>query len=224
MEKYLKVDREGMSLIEKCLLKRYYPEEVSNYQANMMLHALGADNKEYRIYKGNKIYHSYRNYYDAGGDDIEVWNDIVTKRYADHKGHFYHVTVRGIRVLEYLTRCRIWDDYQNVADCWYAVMVELMKDNVFCGYGCWLPSSSNDLSLRLAIPQKLVLETLHHLEKIGLAMKGYYGDIDDEGFPHCKHGWFLTKKACEVYKEKYEELKKAEEKKINDSLRGESDE
>lgn len=220
MEKYLKVDREGMSLIEEVLLQQHYPEEVNDYQADMMLHALGADNRPYRAYKGRKYYHSYRNYYDAGGDDMDVWKDLVNKGYADHKGHFFHVSVRGIRVLEYLTRCRIWDDYQNVADCWYAVMVELMKDAVFCGYGCWLPSSSNDLSIRLAIPQKLVLETLHHLEKIGLAMKGYYGDIDDEGLPHCKHGWFLTKKAQEVYKETYEELKKAEMKKINDSLRG----
>lgn len=213
--KQLMINRDGMTTIDKVLMARHYPEKVSDHQADMMLHALGCDNRPYRTYKGMKSYHAYRNYYDAGGNDAELWDDLVIKGYAT-KRVTYHVTVKGIRVLEYLTQCRIWDNYLNEADCHFTILVELMKDSVYCGYGCWLPTSSRDLSLRLAIPQKLVLKTLHHLETEGLAMKGNYGGQDDDGYVHCKHGWYLTKYAQEKYAEKYAELKKEEYERMAD--------
>lgn len=216
--KLLKVNREGMSTIDKLLLHRSYEEEITDYQAEMMLHALGADNKAYRTYEKSKYYHAYRNYYDAGGEDVSEWNDLVKKGYAE-KHSFYHVTVNGIRVLEFLTQCRIWNNYHCVAECRYSVLVEMMKDSVFCGYECWLPTSSQELSLRLAIPKKLILETLRKLSDEGLVIKGHYGDMDTDGIIYCKHGWFLTEYAQEKYREKYEELKKAEYKKINDMLK-----
>jgi len=220
LSKLLKIDREAMSTIEKCLLARNYPEEISDRQAEMMLHALGADDQPYRTRNSLRYYHACRNHYDAGGSDVAAWDDLVGKGYAE-KRRFYHVTVRGIRVLEFLTRCRIWDDRHNTADCRNAVLVELMKDAVSCGYGCWLPTSSREISLRLAIPQNLALDTLKRLADEGLAIKDYYGEMDDEGYVHCKHGWSLTLAAQEKYPEKFEELKQAEYRKINDSLKEE---
>lgn len=215
MGNWLRVNRDGMSLIEKCLLEGNYPEEVSDYKAEMMLHALGSDNRPYTTYKGQKTFHAYRNYYDAGGHDAEEWNDLVSKGYATKKANgMYHVTVKGIRVLEFLTQCRIWDNYLCVADCWNAVLIEMMKDDVFCGYGCWLPTTSRELSFRLAIPQKLVLKTLRSLEYGGYVMKGHFGGQDEDGYVHCKHGWYLTKHAQEQFAEKYEEIKKDEYKRM----------
>lgn len=218
MKRILKIDRDGMPLVNKVLFHRYFTEEVTDNQAEMMLHALGADNKSYRTHDKWKYYHAYRNYYDAGGADEELWNDLVAKGYAKKHGT-YHVTVNGIHLLEYLTQCRIWGNYQNTADCRYAVLVALMEDDVFCGYECWLPTSSVDLSRRLAIPKELVLKTLKELASDGLVEKGYYGDMDEDGCVHCKHGWYLTELARQKYSEKYEELQKAEYKKISDSLK-----
>lgn len=218
MANLLKINRDGLSTIEKVLLKKHYPEEISDYQADMMLHALGADYKPYRTRSGSRYFHAFRNHYDAGGRDIEAWEDLKAKGYAE-KQSVYHVTVKGIRVLEYLTQCRIWDDCDCVADCRYPVLIELMKDSVSCGYGCWLPTSSNDLSLRLAIPRKLILETLRELAEDGLVRRDHYGDMDEDGCVHCKHGWTLTLHAQEKYAEKYEELKQDEYKRIDDSLR-----
>ena len=218
MKKTLTIDREGMSLVDKILINRYFPEEVTDEQAAMMLHAIGADHKEFRTYNKKRYYHAYRNHYDAGGNDIKQWDDLVAKGYAElHR--MYNVSVKGIHLLEYLTQCRIWGDYQNTADCRYDVMVALMQDDVYCGYGCWMPSSSKDLSLRLAIPRKLVLDTLNELAEEGLCVKGYYGEMDEDGCVQCKHGWYLTEQARQQYAEKYEELKQEEYKKINDSLR-----
>lgn len=218
MKNILTIDREGMPLVDKILFGRYFPEEVTDNQAEMMLHALGADNRTYRTYDKRKYYHAYRNYFDAGGTDVEQWDDLVAKGYAEVRG-FYHVSVRGIHLLEYLTQCRIWDDYDNVADCRYVVLKALMQDDVFCGYECWLPSSSQDLSLRLAIPRKLVLKTLKKLAEEGLCKKGYYGEMDEDGCVHCKHGWYLTELARKQYSKEYEDLKQAEYKRINDSLK-----
>lgn len=73
--------------------------------------------------------------------------------------------------------------------------------------------------MRLAIPRPLILETLKELAADDLVRKDYYGDMDDEGYVHCKHGWTLTKAAKGKYHEKYEELQQAEYQKIEDSLR-----
>ena len=40
----LKVDRDRLSTVQKILLNRHFPQDVSDRQAEMMLHALGADN------------------------------------------------------------------------------------------------------------------------------------------------------------------------------------
>lgn len=214
----LKIDREGMPLVDKVRFHKYFPAEISDIQADMMLHALGADYRPYRTHGKSRYYHAYRNHYDAGGEDIELWEDLVAKGYAV-KRTFYHVSVKGIHVLEYLTQCRIWDAYKNAADCRYAVLTEMMKADVYCGFGCWLPTSSQELSDRLAIRRRLILETLKELAEDGLVRKGYYGDVDEEGYIDCRHGWYLTKLAREKYAEKYEELQKAEYKRIDDSLK-----
>ena len=218
MSKLLKIDRKGMPLADKVLFNKYYPEEISDDQADMMLHALGADYRSFRKYRERRYYHAYRNFYDAGGRDVTAWDDLVANGYARKHG-VYHVTVKGIHALEYLTQCRIWGNYQCPADCRYVVLVELMRDSVSCGNGCWLPTSSNELSMRLAIPRSLILETLKELTADDLVRKDYYGEMDDEGYVHCKHGWTLTKAAKEKYHEKYEELQQAEYQKIEDSLR-----
>ena len=218
MSKLLKIDRKGMPLADKVLFNKYFPEEISDDQADMMLHALGADYRSFRKYRERRYYHAYRNFYDAGGRDVTAWDDLVANGYARKHG-VYHVTVKGIHALEYLTQCRIWGNYQCPADCRYVVLVELMRDSVSCGYGCWLPTSSNELSMRLAMPRSLILETLKELTADDLVRKDYYGEMDDEGYVHCKHGWTLTKAAKEKYHEKYEELQQAEYQKIEESLR-----
>lgn len=217
MSNYLKVDRDAMTLIEKCIFSRNYPEPISDRQADMMLHALGADHRLPKTYRGAKTYHSYRNYFDAGGLDADDWDDLVSKGYARKTG-VYHVSVRGIRALEFLTHCRIWDDYENTADCRGVVLDELMKDNVFCGYGCWLPTSSSDLSLRLAIPRPLVLDTLRELERDGLVKRDYYGEKTDEGYVRCKHGWIITVSAQEKYAERLEKFRMEEYRRLDEMV------
>lgn len=217
MRKLLKVDRNGMSLAEKVLFARYFPDEINDKQADMMLHALGADYRPYRTYKGNRIYHAYRNFYDAGGSNVAEWDDLVSKGYAE-KQWTYHVTVKGIHALEYLVQSRIWGNYSGVMDCRRAVLIEMMKAAVDCSYGCWFPTSSKTLSLRTAIPRKLILETLGSLAEEGLVMKDHYGEMDEDGGIHCYHGWILTQHAKEKYAEKYEELERAEAERINISI------
>lgn len=50
---------------------------------------------------------------------------------------------------------------------------------------------------------------LKELEAMGYVMKDYEGGIDEEGYPHCYHGWNLTVKALET------EIGKEEEKNAN---------
>ncbi len=213
---FLKINREGME--EQIKKFSDYPE-VSYYQAEMMLHALGADHKAFRKGKNGKTFHAFRNRYVPGGKDIALWDDLTAKEMAEKRESVYVVSVTGIRALEFLTQCRIWDDYHCATDCRSAVLHYVMERDVYCGYGCWLPVSISDISLSLAMPRKLVTETIHVLWEEGYVKKGSYGGCTDEGFPYCYHGWYLTDKAREEYSEKYEALQKAEYKRIDDSMR-----
>ena len=181
-----------------------------------MLHAIGADYKKARKYRDHRYYHAYRNYYDAGGHDKELWEDLTGIGAATWSGVFYKVSRMGLRVLESITGCTIYDNRQNVADCRQAALEWFMRQETAVYYGCWFPNSTKMLAHALVIPVPLARKTIHALEEEGLLRKGHYGDIDDEGFPHCVHGYYLTKKAKEL--PRYKEIKEEEERKLDEEL------
>lgn len=47
-----------------------------------------------------------------------------------------------------------------------------------------------------------IRKLIKELEADGLVRRTYDGGIDEEGYPHCYHGWHITKKATdsELYK------------------------
>ena len=191
----------------------YRRESITDTQADMMLHAIGADNRKERMYLGRKIYHAYRNYYDAGGED-----DLTEKGYATKVNGCYHLTPEGLQLLELLTDATIYNDYSNVADCREDLLTAFMKADVYCGYGCWFPASVKGIARSLNMPLALARETARELAEEGLLKKGHCGGIDDEGYPYCVHGYYLTQKAREC--DKWEKLKKAEYEYIEDEIFG----
>lgn len=192
-------------------------DPVTEYQAEMMLHAIGADHKKERTYLKRKYYHAYRNYYDAGGSDAGQWEDLVEKGYAE-KRRLYHVTTDGLRLLELLTGAVIYDNYACVADCKTPMLTAFMKADVYCGWGCWFPTSAKTIAEYLKIPLTLARKTARKLEEEGLIEKGHFGELTDEGFPYCRHGYFLTEKARQS--KRWEALHQIEIDYINTSLRG----
>lgn len=216
--KLLEINREALTKEEAEVFKESYPP-VTDHQAEMMLHALGADNRSYHTYKGSRVYRAYRNGYDAGGKDVAAWDDLVTKKFA-RKGRFcYNVTVEGIHMLEFIVQCRIWNDYVGVTDCKRDVLHAMMERDVFCGYECWLPTTAVQLSEDLAICPSLIRDTLKALAEEGLVAKGSYGGVTDEGYPYCHHGWYLTEKAKELNAEEYKKLQNEEYERLNNMLK-----
>lgn len=207
----LQIERD-LPIYRQAIISRHEP--ITDKQAELMLHAIGADNKKSRHYMGRKIYKAYRNYYDAGGSDIELWDDLVSKGYAD-KSRFYHVTHYGLEILGLITNSTIYGNYHNVADCRKDVLEQFMRVDAYHGYGCWFPTSAKAISKVLHIPLQLARETARSLADEGLIKKGHCGGMDCDGEIHCIHGYFLTDKAREKYSERYEELKKAEYAYIN---------
>ena len=211
----LEINREALTEAEREVLEDY--PKITDRQAEMMLHALGADYKEETKRKTGKYYHAYRNYYDAGGTDADGWNDLKEKGYADGHENYYRVTVSGIRILEFLTHSRIYNNYRNYADSKRPAIDFIIRQDVTPCWGCWLPVSTKRLALGLAIPEKLARETMHRLEEEGLIHKGHYGEITDEGFPRCYHGYYPTKKLKET--ERYKKIEKEVEDEVNERNR-----
>jgi hypothetical protein len=174
--------------------------ECTDHQVEMMIHAIGADNKSPRAYNGRQIYHAYRNYYDAGGNEVQEWEDLVQKRYAT-KNTFFHVSPDGLTLLELLTgRSTIYDNYKNYADCRTVVLTQFLGADVYCGYGCWYPTSAATVAKALHIPVSLVRETCRKLVEEGYLVKGHEGGMDEDGIVHCYHGYYITEKARELDK------------------------
>lgn len=221
MSKYLELKREkDLDLVRRMYI-HHHGGSVSNIQLEQMLHAIGADNKKARSYLGKLTYHAYRNYYDAGGADIELWDDLVSRDYADHHGHFYHVSVGGLRLLEIMTGATIYGNYHTVGDCKVKMLKTIMEHECACTSGSWVPVSAKSLARQLKLPVELARKTAKFLTENGFIVKDHYGGMDEDGQVFCYHGYCLTDKAREL--EVYEEIQKAEYSYINRMLKGEFD-
>ena len=191
---------------------------VNPKQRKMMLHAIGWDNASQYTRNGTRYFKPYRNYYDAGGNDVADWDYLVQNKLAE-KGTSYHVTALGLVVLSDIMETYIYSDNARcVADAKEVVVDILIADACVCGYGCWIPSGAEHIAKLGRLPKTLTLKTLHYLADKGIVAKTYYGDIDDDGYPHCYHGWILTAKGREVYKERYDKAWKEECEYINNIL------
>lgn len=211
-------------------------KELTEAEIDRMKHCVGYNRTgNYRgcYHRGGvRYFKPYRNYYYAGGKDIPIWEKIEEKGFAesakkDKTGcQYFWLNHSGLNILSAALETYIYSENArgNEIDASSDIIEILLADHVFCGYGCWLPSGSRSISLRSRIPRKLTLSTLRYLQdKCGYVRHVYEGGCDDEGFPHCTHGWVLTKKWIDENKERYDKAQKEEYKRIDASLK-ESDE
>lgn len=187
---YLRIkNRDELDDISLIFLERI--PECSTKQERMMLHAIGADHRPLRRTSyGQNVYFAYRNYYDAGGTDIEQWDDLVEKGYAANKG-VYKVTTDGLRYLEIVTGGSIiYDDYSNYADCRNVILDEYIINEK---YG-QLPMSAVAVAKKKHIPIGLARQACRNLANEGYlkanrakgqSVFGDYGyDLTEKGKMH----------------------------------------
>ena len=206
---------------------------LSEKEIEKMEHCIGL-NKGYRkdkIYHRNGMayYKPYRNHFSPGGDDIPIWEHLRELEFADcgkpwgmdKRLKTYWLTLQGLSILSVIERVYIYNDAAsgNEIDCQHDVLDCLLDHAVYCGYGCWIPPGAKEIARGCRLPYKLTLETLHYLQdKCGYVEKTYEGGCDDEGFPHCNHGWSLTLKWIDENREKYEARQKEEYARIDAML------
>lgn len=184
---YLRIkNRDELDDISLIFLERI--PECSTIQERMMLHAIGADHRPLRRTSyGQNVYIAYRNYYDAGGTDIEQWDDLVAKGYATNR-RFYKVTNDGLRYLEIMTGGSIiYDAYSNYTDCRNVILDEYIINDK---YG-QLPMSPITVAKKKHIMIGLAKRACRNLENEGYLKanrakgQSVFGD----------YGYVLTEKA-----------------------------
>lgn len=72
------------------------------FEIDNMCHALGFDPNKIR--KGQRVFEYYRNYFCAGGEDKETWEELVKWGYAGKASNaivdsYYYVTQAGLYFL-----------------------------------------------------------------------------------------------------------------------------
>lgn len=79
-------------------------------------HCIGLDRKKPYKRHGRYFYRPYRNYYDAGGKDVEIWDTMVSEGYAEagrknrYGGRMYWLTRQGLDWLGEKLGIQIWDE------------------------------------------------------------------------------------------------------------------
>lgn len=79
-------------------------------------HCIGLDHKKPCKWHGRYFYRPYRNYYDAGGKDVEIWDTMVSAGYAKtgrkdrYGGRMYWLTREGLDWLGEKLGIQIWDE------------------------------------------------------------------------------------------------------------------
>lgn len=81
-------------------------------------HCVGLDRKNPYTRHGKKWYKPYRNYYDAGGRDIDIWTELWELGYAEkgkknrHGGCMFWFTRKGLDWLGSKLGIYIYDEEQ----------------------------------------------------------------------------------------------------------------
>lgn len=199
---------------------------LSDVEIEKMEHCIGwHKGKGAYTRNGIKYYQPHRNHFMPGGSDIPIWEGLKQKGYAEcgaptkQGSRFYWLTKQGLNILSAIEKVFIYSDNANgnEIDAQHDVLEVLLDDAVFCGYGCWLPTSAKAIALRARLPLKLTRDTLKYLQdRCGYVKHVYEGGCDDEGFPHCTHGWVLTKKWTDEHKERYEARQQEEYKRMDE--------
>ena len=184
-----------------------------------MEHCVGYDPRDVYWRRNKKYFKPYRNHYAPGPKDLPTWEKLKEQGYAESnesKTQFW-LTVSGLAILSAAEKVYIYNDAAkgNEVDAAPDVLQVLLNHSVFCGYGCWIPPSAKSIASAARLPLKLTRETLKYLQdETGEVMHVYEGGIDDEGFPHCTHGYILSKKWFDENPKKFEEAKKKERERM----------
>ena len=206
----------------KDLIKIPFPSQFTDKELHVIGHAIGFN--PYKVYhrNGTSYFAPYHNYYYTGEND-ETWNGLVDKGFAiktpakDNMAYF-SVSKSGLFALQSETTIHFYSKNArgNEVDASDDVIEVLLDHAVYCGYGCWIPPGARTISHSALLPYKLTLATLNYLKEKGYVAHYYEGGIDDEGFPHCTHGWVLTKKWKDENKERYDARQEEEYRRMDE--------
>ena len=89
---------------------------TDNTQITLASHCIGLDYKKPYKRHGRYFYRPYRYYYDAGGNDVEIWDAMVSAGYAvagkrdRYGGRIYWLTRDGLDWLGQKLGIKIYDE------------------------------------------------------------------------------------------------------------------
>ena len=205
-----------MTLEEEKIMQECAREILGEAAVKNMEHCIGYDPKRVYWRHGAKFFKPYRNRFYAGGADLEVWDELKKKGFAENgtanKVAFW-LNNAGLSILSAAERVYIYNDAAsgNEVDASPEVIRVLLDHAVFCGYGNWIPPSAEGIAKAARLPLKLTRETLKYLrDEKGYVKHIYDGGADDEGFPYCTPGWILSEKWIEEHQERYKAAQLAE--------------
>lgn len=165
-------------------------------QLNKLLHMVGLDKKKpYKRY-GKLYYVPYRNYYDAGEEDIKLLLPLVSQGILCRNENLFSLTLYGLKILSEEIEIHI---YSYFSDSLYDTKKEILKylcsHDVYCGYGCWIPISRRELQETLRLPEGILKKSINSLKREELIKDSYYGGCSEDGIPYCYRGLACTEKS-----------------------------
>lgn len=173
-----------------------------------MEHCIGLDDKKPYKRAGRSFYKPYRNYYDTGDIDSPMWGAMAETNLA-RKDDMYHLTATGVCLLGWQKDIYIYNpELGHVQNLLRDGKDLFINHGVYCGYGCWIPTTKKEIKHYLLLTGKDTDALVSMLEDEGWIVRETYGGCTEDGRPFCHKGWVASQKLRET--PEWSESQKAE--------------
>ena len=195
------------------IFRKVFPDNISK----VMEHCIGYDPK--KVYKrgGKKFFKPYRNYYDAAGHKMAIWDKLVSLGYAEcnkseNSDHaFYWLNSSGLAALSDNTGVYIYSENAsgNEIDCEQDI-IDIMLDYVVKEKRADIvPITIKYISNKARLPRDFVMYAMRYLrDECGYVKYVTRGEQDERGNIISHKGWELTDKWIKENRDRFNKAMK----------------
>jgi len=193
------------------IFRKVFPDNISK----VMEHCIGFDPE--KVYKrgGKKFFKPYRNYYDAAGYQMAIWDKLVSLGYAEcniseNSDHaYYWLNSSGLAALSDNTGVYIYSENAsgNEIDCEQDI-IDIMLDYVVKEKRADIvPITIKYISNKARLPRDSVMYAMRYLrDKCGYVKYVTHGIQDENGrLKESYKGWEFTDKWIRENKDRVDE-------------------
>ena len=194
-----------------------FKEVLPDKFRTVMEHCIGYNPDKVYNRGGKNFFKPYRNYYDAAGFKMVIWDELVSLGYAEcnkskNSDHaYYWLSASGLSALSDDKGVYIYSENAsgNEIDCEHDIIEIMFNYAVTEKRANIVPITNKYISEHARLPRDLVMKTMRYLrDKCGYAKCVTHGEQDERGNIISHKGWELTDKWIKENRDRFNKAMK----------------